>query len=308
MTPMRSGDGDGSVGRTYAWRVLDADWNHWPDGLSDRETVAAAAAGGFAGLEVGVYRADQELEPSRVERLQRLGETHRCPVSALLVSLPPERWPHGALAGDASRVAAEVADAARTSAALGLSTLGVWPGADHEDAPWPAVVEGARRVRDAAGEHGVRVAIEYKPGSAVRDADRALALCAAVPGLGVLLDTGHAFALGEDPAAVVRTVAAEGLLWHLHLGDAALGAGDDDLPLGRVHDLAPFVRALGEVGYSGAGALDLYGAVSSGQVTGVDAGRESLAALRAAGYRGAVPDRHKHPPRDHARLHGGGQG
>jgi sugar phosphate isomerase/epimerase len=269
----------------HGWAVLDADWNHWPDGLSDEATVAAVAAAGFAGIEVGVYRAAEQLAPARLERLRVLGAVHGCPVSALLVSLPVERWPHGALVGDAHAVAFEVAAAARTAAGLGLHTLGVWPGGDPEDASWAALVDGARRIVDAAGEYDVRVALEYKPGTAVRDVSRTLDVCADVPGLGILLDTGHAFALGEDPAEIVRRLAAEDLLWHLHLGDAPVGGGDDDLPLGRIHDLSPLVSALADVGYEGAGALDLYGAVSAGLVTGTEAGRESLAALATAGYR-----------------------
>ena len=98
----------------------------------------------------------------------------------------------------------------------------------------------------------------------------------------MLLDTGHAHALGEDPAAVARHLAAEDVLWHLHLGDAAPGEGDDDLPVGRLHDPSAFLAALAETGYRGSGALDLYGVVSSRRSTGVAAAAESLAALGGA--------------------------
>ncbi|MGH8903209.1 MAG: hypothetical protein ACRDYA_16455 [Egibacteraceae bacterium] len=69
----------------------------------------------------------------------------------------------------------------------------------------------------------------------------------------------------------------------MHLGDAAEGNADDDLPVGRLHDFADLVRALGEVGFDGVAAFDLYGAVSAGRCTGAQASWESVAYLRGAG-------------------------
>jgi sugar phosphate isomerase/epimerase len=78
----------------------------------------------------------------------------------------------------------------------------------------------------------------------------------------VLLDTGHAFAAGEDPAAVVRRLGE--LLLHVHLGDARPGGGDDDLPCGRLNDFSSFVDALDQTGFVGSASFDLYGAVTAG--------------------------------------------
>ena len=61
----------------------------------------------------------------------------------------------------------------------------------------------------------------------------------------------------------------------MHLGDAELGGGDDDLPCGRLHDLGTFVAALDATGYAGTASFDLYGAVSTGLMTGEQAVRES---------------------------------
>ncbi len=93
-----------------------------------------------------------------------------------------------------------------------------------------------------------------------------------MPGLGVLLDTGHAHASGEDPAQAVRALGD--LLLHVHLGDAAPGGGDDDLPCGRLHDFSDVVAAL-DATYSGSASFDLYGAVSAGGLTAAQAVRES---------------------------------
>ncbi|MGI9120600.1 MAG: sugar phosphate isomerase/epimerase family protein [Acidimicrobiales bacterium] len=264
-----------------AWRLCDADWNHWPNGLDDSGVWAVVAEGGFDGVELGVYRAEDELAPERLEWVQALARSTGVPVAMLLLSLPAARWPERALSSPATatEVAAQALVTARTSVELGLGTMGLWPGADPPGGPAraEAVLHGLGQVAEAVAPTGVRIALEYKPGTAVASATEALALCDAVPGLGVLVDTGHAFAAGEDPAEVV--VRAGDRLAHLHLGDAAEGNADDDLPVGRLHDFAPLVAALDATGYAGAASLDLYGAVCAGVATGAAAGAESRAHL-----------------------------
>lgn len=245
------------------WRLTDADWNSWPDGLSGPDHVRQTAALGLEGVELGVYDASVELAPDRLAALPS-----DVPVTDLLLSLTVERWPGGALSGDVDRLVAQVRACADVCRSLGLPVLGLWPGADPVGAD---VVEGARRVVEAAGD--VRIALEYKPGTAVETAVDAVALCAQVPGLGVLLDTGHAYAAGEDPAQVVEILGD--LLLHCHLGDADLGGSDDDLPCGRLHDLSSFVAALDASSFRGTASFDLYGAVVAGLATGLEAVRES---------------------------------
>lgn len=261
-----------------SWLLADADWNHWPDGIADEESWPLMAAAGIAGVEVGVYAEATELSAARRRARDRLATRHGLPVLAILLSLPAERWPAGALTGEPDRLAAEAVACARECVRLGLPVLGLWPGADPAGASWSDLVAGLTRVRDAVAASGVRVAVEYKPGTAVPDAAAAARLADAVPGTGVLLDTGHAYAAGEDPAAVIRRLGDR--LWHLHLGDAATGNPDDDLPLGRVHDGTDLVRALDASGFAGVATLDLYGAVAGGACTGIQAVRESVAHLR----------------------------
>ncbi|MGH8887686.1 MAG: sugar phosphate isomerase/epimerase family protein [Egibacteraceae bacterium] len=186
---------------------------------------------GVEGVEVGVYDVAEELSPQRTA-LRAPAAEHELPVVAVLLSLPPRRWPGGALTRDPHAVAAQALGYARACADLGLSTLGLWPGADPAGAPWDRLVEGVAHVRNALEPAGVRLAVEYKPGTAVASAADAIRLSADVPGTGVLLDTGHAYAAGEDPTKVVRQLGAR--LGHVHLGDAAKGNADDDLPETRI--------------------------------------------------------------------------
>ncbi len=274
--PPRPGRSPASAG--HRWQVGDADWNHWPDGLDDAAIWAVAAGRGLAGIELGVYRAGDELAPARVERVRRLVEQTGVPVAMLLLSLPPARWPQGALSSSvtAQLVADQAAAVAEVAAGFGLDTIGLWPGADDRGGAREreGLLQGLAKVVEAAAARGVRVALEYKPGTAVATAADALALCDTVPGLGVLVDTAHAFAAGEDPAEVVTLVGER--LWHVHLGDAEVGNADDDLPVGRVHHFGAFAAALDQIGYLGAASFDLYGAVCAGVATGVEAVGESV--------------------------------
>jgi sugar phosphate isomerase/epimerase len=266
-------------------RICQADWNHWPEAPSPAEADpgcwAACAALGVGGVEVGVYDAAVELSAEREATRDTLAAAHGVPVAALLLSLPAEHWRSGALSGsDVDRLVLQVTACAAVARRRHLDVLGLWPGADPPDASWSACVDTLARCRDAAAAHGVRLAVEYKPGTVVPDLTAALRLAADVPGTGVLLDTGHAWAAGEDPAGCVRALAAAGVLWQVHLGDAAPGGADDDLPLGALHSPAPLRAALSAVGYAGTATFDLYGAVSGPNWTGVSALRASLAALR----------------------------
>lgn len=266
-------------------RICQADWNHWPDVASpaqaDPGCWATCAELGIAGVEVGVYDAADELSAERERARDALVAEHGVPVASLLLSLPAKRWPSGALTGDdLDRLVLQVTACAAVARHRGITVLGLWPGADPEGASWPVCVASLARCRDAADAHGVWLAVEYKPGTVVPTVEAALRLATDVPGTGVLLDTGHAWAAGEDPADCVRSLSAAGVLWQVHLGDASPGATDDDLPLGALHSPAPLVAALEEAGYAGTATFDLYGAVSGPDWTARSALQASLAALR----------------------------
>ncbi|MGH8926589.1 MAG: sugar phosphate isomerase/epimerase family protein [Acidimicrobiia bacterium] len=258
--------------------LLAADWNHWPDGLSPDEIVATAAGSGVDGLELGVYDTQFELAPSRMEKWQTLGERLGVPVRMLLYSMPSERWPNGGLGSETGRqrLIEQTEELVRIAAALGLTTVGLWPGADLADADHHTIARTVGELSTVAAREGIRLALEPKPGTALGEPDDVIALSEAAPRpdcIGVLLDTGHEFAAGRDPAELARQIGKR--LFHIHLGDSD-GDPDADLPPGRLHPLDPFFDALEAEGYAGMMTLDAYGAVAAGIVSGAEALNETV--------------------------------
>lgn len=261
--------------------LLDADWNHWPDGLSPEATAAAAAGLACDGLELGVYDSAVELAPERLDAWQAAARRHGQPVRRLLLSLPSSRWPQGALSqGDSGPLVTQTREVAQVAVDLGHDVLGLWPGADLAVADWSVMVKVCALLAEAVRPLGVRLAVEAKPDTrlaAPADVIRLVDEAGAGDVIGVLLDTGHELAAGRDPAQLLADLGSR--LLHVHLGDSSGGA-DEDLPPGRVHDLRPFVAALAIGGYAGTMTPDLYGFVESGSASGTEAVRETIEHLR----------------------------
>lgn len=131
------------------------------------------------------------------------------------------------------------------------------PTADPEDMrEW--LLEGLGLVATAAHRAAVEVAIECEPGQFIERTGDLVGLLEEVgdPRLGANLDIGHARCLGEDPAESARALGPH--LKHLHLEDIKErehhhlipGEGDIDFP--------SVFRALTEMGYDRAAAVELY--------------------------------------------------
>lgn len=265
--------------------LLAPDWNHWPDGLTRPEIAEAVAQAGVAGLELGVYETGVELAAGRMDEWRRLGDRHGVPVRALLYSMPPERWPDGGLGSLSSRrrLLDEVDALLAVATDLGIDRVGLWPGADLPGADRDAIAAAVAELAPLAARHGLRIAIEPKPGTSIGEPADVVSIIDATGTagtIGLLLDTGHEFAAGRDPAAMVAGLAEH--LLHVHLGDSD-GDPDADLPPGRLHPLDPFLAALDAAGYRSAMSPDVYGAVESGVVTGVQAVAETVE--RVTSYR-----------------------
>jgi sugar phosphate isomerase/epimerase len=265
------------------WPIITADWNFWPDGLQGEQIFAAIRRLGFSGIEIGVYESAVELSSERQAQIADWQVKYRLTVPAVLYSLPPKRWPTGCLTspdrGVRRRVIDESVTIGRTAHAFGTTLLGVWLGGDRlavvKDHPtaWRRLVEGVHAICDAVREIEMTVAIEYKPGEVVGNADAFLRLTDAVraDNLGMLLDTGHSLYGREDPAVVLRMV-GPGLV-HIHLDDN-YGDYDRDLPPGVIHNFESFFSGLLASEYRGPLSFDLYWGVAEEGISGTDACRQ----------------------------------
>jgi len=120
------------------------------------------------------------------------------------------------------------------------------------------LLAGLEYVVHAADLTGVDVAIEPEPGQFIeRSADLARLLDEVDhPRLGANLDIGHAWCAGDDPAEAVRLLGRR--IRHLHLEDIKDRRHYHLIPgLGEI-DFAAVRRALDEIGYSRAAAVELY--------------------------------------------------
>jgi sugar phosphate isomerase/epimerase len=274
-------------------RLLNADWNYWPEQRSAASIWASSRDIGFDGIELGVYDPAEQLADERVAAYQSLAARYELPVGAVLYSMPPARWPAGGLGQDATaEIAIEQAvETARiASRAFGCRFLGLWPGADtlrrgtRVAQVWTTMLASFRTIAERVADLGMELAVEYKPAEMLGNADAALRLCEAVDraGMGVLLDTGHALWAGEDLPVVVQLIGAR--LTHVHLGDTP-GPVEADLPPGWHHDFSPFVAALDDIGFRGQMSLDMYGAVDGGIIDADAASRYGHATMVAAAAR-----------------------
>ena len=121
------------------------------------------------------------------------------------------------------------------------------------------LLEGLDTVVELADRAGVDLAFEPEPGQFIETtaALKALLDDMAHPRLGANLDVGHAWCAGDDPAESVRLLAP--YLKHLHLEDIKDRRHYHLIPgEGGEIDFAAIRRALGEVGYAGAAAVELY--------------------------------------------------
>lgn len=151
----------------------------------------------------------------------------------------------------------QVGDAAR----LGATRAYLVPGTDPTPEGLARFGEVCCLLADFAGRGMVSVCIEPMPGRALATAAGTLAWLKALghPQLRLLLDVGHCLISGEDPAQAARQ--AGPLLGYVHLDDND-GVRDLHWPLltGRLTEavLGEFLTVLGQMGYTGALALELH--------------------------------------------------
>jgi inosose dehydratase len=130
---------------------------------------------------------------------------------------------------------------------------------------WQALLDGARRVAEAAARHGVTAVFHPHAGTRIEFDDEIDAFADAAPELRLCLDTGHAAYCGSDPAALLRRHAER--IGYLHLKDV------DAAVLAATHARAAgFAEAVERQVFValGAGSLDfdaIGAALADGSVT-----------------------------------------
>ena len=155
---------------------------------------------------------------------------------------------------------------------IGVEVLGLWLGQDGFDYVFQNDYAKAYNylvdslIQCADHNPKVKLALEYKVSEPkmscmLRNAGMALAVAQKTDrdNVGVLLDVGHAFNAGENPAEIAAILMSENRLFHLHLNDNYRIA-DDDMPVGSVHwpQYFEFFYWIDKLGYKGYYSLDMY--------------------------------------------------
>jgi sugar phosphate isomerase/epimerase len=162
---------------------------------------------------------------------------------------------------------AHTVSAIRLAKALGAESVSLQPGGPtigtglSRAQAGQRFAEGVRRALPAAREHGVILAIEPEPGLFVQTTAEyrqwKAEFFADEPLVRMNFDVGHAFCVGEDPAAVAREMAGE--YAHVHLEDiAATRVHQHLIPGEGAIDFEALFAALDEAGYGGWVTVELY--------------------------------------------------
>lgn len=250
-----------------------------PTGYKDQpskpEAVRQAASiAGVAGIElVGSWDVTKET----VGDMKKLLIENKLKLASIIPDhFSHKRWGKGSFTSRdpeirklAVQVTKEMMDAA---VEMGGDLLNLWPGQDGFDYPFQAdfvrqrewFVEGIREA--AAHRRDVRLALEYKPKEPrthcflARAADTLLtALDTGASNVGVCIDTGHAFAAGENLAEAAALLLKHNKLFHLHCNDN-YRSWDDDMIVGTLHhtEYIELFFWLDRLGYKGWYSMDQY--------------------------------------------------
>jgi sugar phosphate isomerase/epimerase len=120
-------------------------------------------------------------------------------------------------------------------------------------------VEGLKPVAEHAEKEGVLLLVEPEPGLLIETADQFLELMGHIdcPAVGLNFDIGHAYCVGDDPAATIPRVAR--YIRHFHLEDiAATRVHHHLIPGEGAIDFAAALRAIRSIGYTGWVTIELY--------------------------------------------------
>jgi len=177
----------------------------------------------FAGVELGILRRSMH-HPSLAEVIEAplaLAERFRqacpLPVRAVFAEFP---------SANGQESCEHFRALCRFAHATGATVLTIPAAAS--DTPLDEEAQRLRRFAVMAAEDGLTLCVEFRSGTVTGTVEGALALCEAVPHVGITLDVGDYIAQGYDLKAGQDLYA---IVQHVHLRDAS--RGQPSLPLGR---------------------------------------------------------------------------
>jgi sugar phosphate isomerase/epimerase len=153
------------------------------------------------------------------------------------------------------------------AAELGIATISLQPGGpligmgiDAAEAG-KRYADGLAKVAPAAKAAGIVLGIEPEPGlfieNSVEYLDFKNRYFASDDTIKMNCDIGHLFCVGEDPAAVIRSLPQH--ICHVHVEDIGANRVHQHLTPGKgVIDFADVFSALSEIGYTGWTTVELY--------------------------------------------------
>lgn len=237
---------------------------------------------GVEGVElVGTW----DICPDTVQMIGEMLDTYglRC-ISIIPDLFSQKRWGRGSLSAKDPAIREQavtyVLECVEMARQLGCTTLNIWPGQDGYDYVLQSdlvrergwLMENIQNI--AASAPDIKFALEYKPKeprnfSFMARASDTLLLAkeTGLDNVGVCIDTGHAFAAGENVAESVVILQEYGRkLFHMHFNDN-YGSWDDDMIVGSIH-FPLYVETLfwlKETNYDGWYSMDQYPYREDGQ-------------------------------------------
>ena len=153
------------------------------------------------------------------------------------------------------------------AAEFGASTLSLQPGGPMIGTaltrPLAAqrFADGLRKILPRARQHNITLAIEPEPGLFIETAREYLdfknEFFREEPLVKMNCDVGHLFCVGEDPAAIIRTMPQQ--IAHVHLEDIGSNRVHQHLTPGKgIINFASIFSALDEIHYAGWVTVELY--------------------------------------------------
>lgn len=237
---------------------------------------------GVKGVElVGTW----DISPDNVDEMGEILDKYglRC-ISIIPDLFSQKRWGRGSLSAKdpaiREQAVAYTLECVEIARKLGCPTLNIWPGQDGYDYVLQShlirernwLMENIKHI--AASAPDITFALEYKPKeprnfSFMARASDTLLLAKEIglDNVGVCIDTGHAFAAGENVAESIVILQEYGRkLFHMHFNDN-YGSWDDDMIVGSIH-FPLYVETLfwlKETQYDGWYSMDQYPYREDGQ-------------------------------------------